>query len=160
MADDKHYVPGDYYQIDQIRGYKVRASRTRVQWDRVITIPASFSPRQPQDLVIGVRDDQSVPLPLPRQQNQFTIVGTSVSAPAAAGANAITVQSTVGFVVGNLVQVVLDNGNPFQFRVSSLRAGTPGTLSWTGLGLPGSVGTLYGDPIENAVTNFSSVGGT
>ena len=157
MANDKHYVPGDYYQIDQIRGYKVRASETMQQWDRIITKPPSWSPRQPQDLVTGVQDDQSVPLPLPRQTNQFTIVATFVTAPAARGAHTIAVDSSVGFSAGNLVQVVLDNGEPFQFTVASVGANT---ITWAGAGLPGTVGTSYGDPIENAVTNFSSVGGT
>lgn len=157
MADDKHYVPGDYYQIDQIRGYKVRASRTRPQWDRIITIAPSWSPRQPQDLVVGVRDDQSVPLPLPRQKNQFTIVGTSVIAPSARGDTSITVEQTVGFNPGNLVQVMLDSGVPFQFTLAAIAGNV---LSWTGAGLPATVGLLYGDPIENAVVNFSSVGGT
>ena len=157
MADDKHYVPGDYYQIDQIRGYKVRASKTRQQWDRIVTLQASFSPRQPQDLVTGVRDDQSVPLPLPRQANQFTILGTNVAAPAPAGSTAIQVASTVGFNVGDLIQIMLDSGVIFSTTLSAIAGNL---LSWTGVGLPASVGTLYGDPIENAVIDLTSIGGT
>ena len=157
MANDKFYKPGDWYQIDDITGIKTRASRTRQQWDGLVTRPESFSPRQPQDLVVGVIDIQSVPLPRPRQKNQFTIVGTSVSAPAARGSTSISVTSTVGFNAGNLAQVMLDQGVPFQFTVASA-SGT--TISWTGAGLPGTVGTFYGDPIENAVINLSSVGGT
>jgi len=157
LVADKFYRGGDYYQIDDIRGTKVRASNTRKQWDGMVTHGHSFSPRQPQDLVVGVRDDQSVPIPRPRQANVFSIVGTQVSAPAAAGATLITVASTVGFTVGNLVQVMLDSGVPFQFTLTGISGST---LSWTGRGLPGSVGTLYGDPIENAVISLSSVGGT
>ncbi len=156
MARDKFYRPGDYYQIDDIRGYKVRASQTQQQWDGMQTLPSSFSPRQPQDLVTGVRDDQSVPVPRPRQANQFVIVATWVTAAAAAGATTITVDSTVGFNVGDLVQIMLDNGNPFTVTLSAVGAST---LTWAGAGLPGTVGSLYG-PIENAVTNFTSVGGT
>lgn len=157
MADDKHYVPGDYYQIDQIRGYKVRASRTRPQWDRIITIAPSWSPRQPQDLVVGVYDNQSVPLPLPRQPNRFTILGTEVVAPSAVGAHTITVASTIGFNVGNLLQVMLDSGVPFQFTLGSVAGNVMG---WSGIGLPATVGSLYGDPIENQVIDITSAGGT
>jgi hypothetical protein len=157
MGDDLRYKPGDYYQIDQIRGYKVRASRTRMQWDGINTIDPSFSPRQPQDLVVGVVDIQTVPRPLPRQANQFTIVGTSVSAPAPAGSTSMQVLSTVGFNVGDLCQVTLDSGNIFQFTLGAVAGNT---LSWSGSALPGSVGTLYGDPIENAVVDLTSVGGT
>ena len=156
MGDDRFFRAGDYYQIDDITGIKVRASRTRLQWDGLVTRPESWSPRQPQDLVMGVPDIQSVPMPRPRQTNKFTIVGTSVAAPAAAGATSITVSSTLGFNVGNLAQVVLDNGTTFQFTVASVAGNAIGL----GKSLPGSVGTLYGDPIENAVTNLSSVGGT
>jgi hypothetical protein len=157
VADDKHYVPGDYYQIDQIRGYKVRASRSKMQWDRIVTIPPSWSPRQFQDLVIGVRDDQSVPNPLPRQKNQFTIVATFVIAPAARGSTSIDVDNTVGINIGDLVQIMLDTGTPFQVTITGISGKT---LTWTGAGLPATVGLLYGDPIENAVVNLSSVGGT
>ena len=157
MGNDKFYRGGDWYQIDDIRGYKVRASRTQQQWDNLVTIPGSFSPRHPQDLVVGVRDEQFVPVPRPRQANQYALVGTQVSAPAARGSNSITVASTVGFNPGNLLQVMLDQGTPFQFTLGSVSGNT---LSWSGAGLPGTVGTLYGDPIENAVINLTSTGGT
>lgn len=107
--------------------------------------------------MVGVRDDQSVPFPLPRQKNQFTIVGTSVIAPALRGANAIAVEQTVGFNVDDLVQVMLDSGSPFQFTLAAIAGNV---LSWTGAGLPATVGVLYGSPIENAVIDLSSVGGT
>lgn len=152
MPRDKYYKPGDYYIIDDIRGHKVRASDARLQWDNAFTLPGSFSPRQPQDLVVGVRDDQSVPLPRPRQKDNFTILATYVVAPSLVGSRSITVQSTVGFTVGDLVQVMLDSGVPFQFR---LRTITGNILSWaTGAALPASVGALYGNPIENQVLDL------
>jgi hypothetical protein len=157
VSNDKFYRPGDYYQIDDITGIKTRASRTRRQWDGRVTRPESYSPRQPQDLVTGVRDDQSVPTPRPRQKNQFTVVGTMVTAPSPRGATSITVASTVGFNVGDLVQVITDPGDPFQFTLSSI-AGS--VLSWTGAGLSGTVGTSGGSPPDNAVVDLTSIGGT
>lgn len=152
MARDKFYRPGDYYQLDDISGFKVRASETRQQWDQAVTTRAHFSPRQPQDLVVGVRDDQSVAIPRPRQRNRFVIVGSEVAAPAARGAHTIEVASSVGFTVGDLVQIMLDSGVAFQVVLSAISGND---LTWVGgtylTGLPATVGTLYGDPIENQV---------
>lgn len=123
----------------------------------MVTTGHSFSPRQPQDLVVGVRDQQSVPVPRPRQASRFTIVSTYVIAPSAPQSNSLTVASPLGFNVGNLCQVMLDNGTQFQFTLAAV---VGNALSWTGAGLPGGVGILFGDPLENSVTNLSSVGGT
>lgn len=153
MADDRHFVPGDYYQLDDNTGFKVRAKRTRLQWNNVVTTPPHFNPRQRQDLVVGVRDDQSVPLPRPRQVNQFAVVATIVTAPASRGANSLTVESSTGFVAGNNCTVMLDSGVQFAFVVAS--AGS-GVITWAGAGLPATVGLLYGDPIENQVLNLTS----
>ena len=153
MVRDRFYSPGDYYIIDDITGTKRRASDAMLQWDNILTGPSSFSPRQPQDLVVGVRDDQSVPLPRPRQTNQFTITGTFVTAPAARGATAISVDSTVGFAAGSSILIMLDSGENFSVVV----AGVVGSqLQWTGAGLPATVGALYGDPIENSVILLGS----
>lgn len=71
MADDRHYVPGDYYRIDDRSGFKVRAKRTRQEWTGFIVADNLWEIRQPQDFVKGVRDDQTVPLPRPRQPDTF-----------------------------------------------------------------------------------------
>lgn len=148
MVRDRFYKPGDYYIIDDITGIKRRASSAQLQWDNAYTGPGTYSPRQPQDLVVGVFDDQSVPLPRPRQQNQFTIIGTVVTAPAAKGSTSIQVDSVVGFAPGSVIQIMLDSGVNFSTVVANVG---PNQLEWVGQGLPFSVGTLYGDPIENAV---------
>ena len=153
MADDRHYVGGDYYQLDDNTGFKVRASTTRQQWNSVVTQPQHFNPRQVQDLVVGVRDDQSVPMPRPRQQNQYVFASATVTAPAARGSTTIAVDTTIGFTVGDRCQVMLDQGEQFPFVLSAIGELT---LSWTGPGLAGSVGTLYGDPIENQVVDLTS----
>lgn len=71
MADNLHYVPGDYYQIDDRTGFKIRASTSRMQWNNLVVSPIVYEPRQPQDFVRGVVDNQTVPIPRPRQTNQF-----------------------------------------------------------------------------------------
>jgi len=56
------------------------------------------------------------------------------------------------------VLIMLDSGENFQARINSI-AGNVMTLFTN---LPASVGTLYGDPIENSVLllQFSSAAGT
>ncbi len=71
MADDKHYVPGSFYRICDITGFKVRAERTHKMWSGTIRRIQSWEPRQPQDFVKGVRDDQAVSDPRPRQIDRF-----------------------------------------------------------------------------------------
>lgn len=71
MADDRHYVPGDFYRICDRTGFKMRAGKTRQEWTHNIVRDQSFEERQPQDFVRGVYDNQNVPLPRPRQPDRF-----------------------------------------------------------------------------------------
>ncbi|HLJ05357.1 MAG TPA: hypothetical protein VKT26_03745 [Acetobacteraceae bacterium] len=155
MADDRHYVGGDYYQLDDLSGFKIRASRSRKipggQTGNLIVAPERWEPQQPQDFVRGVIDDQTVPQPRPRQANQFTVLGTQVIAPAPRGATSIMVEEGAGFTVGMTVQIMLDSGENFLTSLQSIVGDDLGLNA----PLPFSVGTLYGDPIENAVLALS-----
>jgi hypothetical protein len=154
MTDDLHYVPGDNYLIDDISGFKVRASKARMQWDGLMAAGSRFSPRQPQDLVTGVPDDQTVAIARPRQVNQFTALATFINAPCAAGTNVLNVDSTVGWQVGYKAMVMLDSGVNFTAAVSSIGAGTLQIAS----PLPGNAGVTFGDPLENTVVGLLSTG--
>jgi hypothetical protein len=152
MADDLHYVGGDNYLLDDLSGFKIRASRARVipggQTGQLAVAPERWEPQQPQDFVRGVWDDETVQIARPRQQNRFVIVGTQVASFAAAGSTSLAVQGTTGFAVGNTCQVVLDNGNIFRFTLTSI--GT-NELLFAAQPLPSGVGGAFGDPLENAV---------
>ena len=148
MSRDRYYNPGDHYVIDDIKGIKRRYSESRLQWDGLLTEGASWSARNEQDLVTGVYDNQSVELARPRQKDQFVILATIATAPVPAGSSYVIVESTVGFAPGNVVQIMLDSGVPFQTVIEDTSGGM---LSWSGNRLPSSVGLLYGDPIENQV---------
>lgn len=95
----------------------------------------------------GVWDDQTVALSRPRQENQFVLLGTTVAAPSARGSRFMTVASSAGFVPGNVIQIMLDSGVNFLTAIAAI-AGNVFTLPND---LPFSVGSLYGDPIENSV---------
>lgn len=159
MGNDRYYKPGDFYRIDDLAGIKIRASRSRKipagQTGGLIVDISRWEPQQSQDLVRGIVDDQTVPEPRPRQPNQFIILATEVAAPAARGASSITVGTTVGWEVGMLAQVMLDSGDSYRPRILAIPDGETFTLS---IPLPYSVGTLYGDPIENQVLSLGATG--
>lgn len=71
MATELWYKPGSFYRICDRTGFSVRAGNTRQEWTNNIVRTQSFEFRQPQDLVRGVVDDQSVPQARPRQPNIF-----------------------------------------------------------------------------------------
>lgn len=156
MADDRHYVGGDNYILDDLSGFKIRRSKARVipggQTGNLAVAPQRWEPQQPQDFVTGVRDDQTVDLARPRQINQFVIVGTYVIAPSPRLSNTITVESSVGFAVFNQVQIMLDTGVNFQTTLTGI-AGNVWTLASP---LPSSVGTMFGAPIENSILLLNS----
>lgn len=157
MADDRHYVGGDNYILDDISGFKIRTSKARMipggQTGGLYVDPKRWEPQQPQDFVQGVADDQTVAVSRSRQTNRFTIVGGQVMQPAAQGATSMVLDTVFGFVVGGSCQVVLDNGNIFRFTVTAI-AGT--TLTFAGHPLPSPVGGSFGEPLENAVIQYPS----
>lgn len=156
MADDKHYVAGDWYFLDDRTGFKTRAARARLRWDAVMTSGTHWDPRQPQDSVQGVRDEQAPPWTRTRQRNQFTVVASYVTGFAGAGSLSMSIASSQGFNLGDLCQVPLDNtGNIFQFRISAISGNT---ISWASPGLPGSVGGTFSDPLENQVFDITASG--
>lgn len=155
MADDRHYVPGDNYLIDDLSGMKIRRSRARIipagQTGQLAVAPERWEAQHPQDLVQGVVDDQSVPLARPRQANQFTVTASYVVAFADRGSLSMDVESTVGFQIGDRCQVPLDSGDPFVFVVGSVSGNT---LAWASPPLPGTVGGKFGSPLENQVLDL------
>lgn len=153
MADDKYYVPGSWYFIDAWSGVKVRSGKARLQWDGVMTSGTMWSPRQPQDMVQGVRDEQAPPWVRPRQVNQFTVVASYVTAFSGRGSLSMTIANSQGFSLGDVCQVPLDNGSLFQFRISAIAGNV---ISWASPGLPGAVGGTFGDPLENQVFDLTA----
>lgn len=151
MANDRWYNPGDYYQLDDLSGFKIRASRSRKipggQTGGLIVAPERWEEQQPQDFVQGVVDEQWVPEPRPRQQNQFTWLSTFVTLPAARGTGIISVDSVIGWTVNDNAYLMLDSGEQFLTSI----AGISGNQIYLGTPLPFSVGSIYGDPIENSL---------
>lgn len=76
MTEATKYVAGDFYRICDRTGFKVRASRTKKQWNGYIVRKESWEARHPQDFVKGVADHMAVPEPRPRPHTNY--IKTSV----------------------------------------------------------------------------------
>jgi hypothetical protein len=113
VTEPTYYKPGSFYRIDDRTGFKRRAEKTLWEWDGIIVDRTVWEPRQPQDFVRGVRDEQAVPQPRPRQENQFTILGTWVTAYTPRLQNVIEVSTTAGFLLLDQLVIPLDNGDTF-----------------------------------------------
>ena len=121
LSDDRHYVPGDWYRICDRTGFKVRASRTRKEWQNRIVRDVSWEPRNAQDFVRGVADEQYVPDVRPRQPNVFLgPLSTYSTAIVPAGTSIIPVGYTVRMQVGDRIMMVLDNTDTFYATITDI----------------------------------------
>lgn len=119
------FAPGSFYRQDDRTGFAQRAERTRKEWNGGIVDESVFEARQPQDLVKGVKDQQSVPDARPLAPNVF--VGptfTQLGADPVVGQTVLDMASVAGFYEGVEVAVMLDNGVLFFTSVADIGAGT------------------------------------
>jgi hypothetical protein len=141
-----HYQPGSFYQTDDRTGFVQRTNRMRKEWDNLVVDQRVWEPRQPQDLVRGVKDDQNVNDARPLGPNVFVgpIFG-ALSANVAVGATVLPLQSTAFFSQGDAVGIMLDSGIVFNTTVNA----PPGA---------GSISIAQGLPYTaasgNVVTNY------
>ena len=61
-----YFVPGDHNSCCDVCGRGFKFSDLSKRWDGAWACYACWEPRQPQDFVRGVKDDQSVPVGRPR----------------------------------------------------------------------------------------------
>lgn len=148
MGRKLHFKLGSFYRVDDRTGFPQRAERTRQEWTNNIVDGARWEPRQPQDLVRGVKDDQSVPKPRPLAPNVF--VGPqmeALSASVAVGAKILPMQTTVGFSNGDSVGVMMDNGVVFHSTITA--SPTAGSIT-IAQGLPSTAAS------GNLVTDYEA----
>lgn len=152
MGRDRHYVPGDFYRIDDRTGFPERAKRTRKEWTGLIVHKDRWEYRQPQDFVKGVFDDQTVPEPRPLPTTDPLIgpltIQTFLTGKFAAGTQFLTVTSTAGMVSGNTIEIMLDTNQYFSTTIVGVQSATQFSIS---PGLTFSAGSL---PSGNIVTDL------
>lgn len=111
VADDRHYVGGEFYRICDRTGFKIRDTRTRKEWNNFIVREGSWEPRQPQDFVQGIADDQSVPDARPRSLNTFIGPLTTVTTlPLVIGAAVVHLETSLRMLNGDVLWIMMDNG--------------------------------------------------
>jgi hypothetical protein len=66
-----NYVPGDFWRICEVCGFKYRSTQTSKRWDGLIVCREDFETRHPQDFVRGLTDRQNVPDPRPEPAHIF-----------------------------------------------------------------------------------------
>lgn len=67
----KHARSGDWNCICDYSGFKVLARDCRLTWDGYFVHKRYWEPRQPQDFVRGVKDNQTVPIARPESEDTF-----------------------------------------------------------------------------------------
>lgn len=53
------FEPGNHWVTCDICGFNIRSSDAKETWDNLVVCPEDWEPRQPQDFVRGVGEDQS-----------------------------------------------------------------------------------------------------
>jgi len=121
MAREGFYKMGSFYRVCDLTGFTVRAEREKKMWTNTIRRTQSWEPRQPQDFVKGVRDDQTVPEPRPRQLDQFQgPLGTTLIAnfvPNPIGPWFLSVYNSTRFLVGDTLNVMTDLKEIFKVKI-------------------------------------------
>ncbi|MCI0557231.1 MAG: hypothetical protein MN733_01960, partial [Nitrososphaera sp.] len=89
MATD-YFVGGEWNFVCDECSVKLKSSKARHRWDGAIVCPHCWEPRNSQDFVRGVEDDQSIPWSRPGGPDFFVedtpgISTTTVTVPAENG---------------------------------------------------------------------------
>lgn len=148
MGRKLSYRAGSYYVTDDRTGFPQRAERTRKEWTGLRVDDKVWEPRQPQDLVKGVPDIQSVPDARPLGANIYVgPISVQTTANAVVGQTAIPVQTIASFYNGASIGCMtdFDNGTVFFTTINGVPSGTTLVLA-AGLPYPmasGNLITLY-----------------
>lgn len=150
----RHYSfkPGSFYRADDRTGFPQRAERTRKQWNGLIVDESVWEPRQPQDLVKGLKDQQSVQDARPLSPAQFVgPVYVQLAANVPPRAVTAELQSLAYVAVGDELGILMDDGAVWRVIVLSMDA----TTSSVTVAPP----ILLNASIDNEVINYrQSVG--
>ncbi|MCP3681597.1 MAG: hypothetical protein GY861_02810 [bacterium] len=101
------YVLGDYNAICDACGMKRKASTMQTRWDGFFVCPSCWNVRSPQDDVVGIPDDQTVPIGRPAVTS--TVGETTVGTTAERYATTVALTSASGLVDGSPIIIVLDD---------------------------------------------------
>lgn len=113
------YRSGSFYRTDDRSGFVVRAEKTQQEWNGLIVDQKLWEIRQPQDLVKGVVDDQTVPNPRPIPPPIWDgPLYFQLTSNVAIGATFLPFQYIAGITAGDSIGVMLDTGAYFNTTVN------------------------------------------
>lgn len=113
------YQPGNFWRTDDRSGFSRRATDTRQEWNGLIVATDLWEIRQPQDLVKGIIDDQTVPDPRPLPPPVWDgPLYFQLTANVAIGATFLPIQYIAGITAGDNIGVMLDTGVMFNTQVN------------------------------------------
>lgn len=81
MGRADYYKSGDHNGICDRCGFKYKFSELKRTWDGLWVCDKDWEPRQPQDFVRGVKDDQSVQNSRPESPDEFTTEAQALVVP-------------------------------------------------------------------------------
>lgn len=143
------FVPGLFKRVCDRTGFAVLSSETTRQWNALVVRRGSAEPRHPQEFVRGRSDKQTVPMPRPRQVEEFIGPLTTVlSVAAVAGDQVINVETSVRFFGGDHLGIILDSGDVFRVVLMTVPSATQLNLT-AKMPHPAAAG--------NVITNYSAV---
>lgn len=140
------YRGGSFYRSDDRSGFTRRAEDTAKEWNESIVGTNLWEARQPQDLVQGTPDDQSVPEARPVPPAAFVgPISTDLALPAAVGDTFLYLEAINGFSAGMQIGVMLDTDGYFNTRVNGAPtvAGIHITTALPYFASKGNVVTVY-----------------
>lgn len=112
------FMMGSFYRTDDRSGFVNRAENTKQEWNELIVSKKLWEPRQPQDFVKGVADNQFVPDS--RSENPALWQGPlnyQLVNDYAVGATFLALNYTAGISADDKVGVMLDTGAYFNTSV-------------------------------------------
>lgn len=71
MGKRDYYKRGEWNAICDRCGAKFKSGEMRMEWDNLWVCKECWEPRQPQDFVRGLKDDQTVPISRPPGEDKF-----------------------------------------------------------------------------------------
>ncbi len=139
------YKAGSFYRVDDRSGYTRRAGDTRLEWNGLIVGTNLWEPRQPQDLVKGVPDDQTVPQPRPLPPAIYDgPLYFQITENVSVGSLFIPLQYIAGISEGDAVGIMMNNGEIFNTVVNAPPTST-GVYISAQVPFPVSSGNLFVD---------------
>ena len=129
MGRKLHFRMGSFYRTDDRTGFPQRAGVTRKEWTGLLVDEKVWEPRQPQDLVKGVKDIQAVPDPRPLGANVFVgPIYLQVTADVPVRSYVIPVGSIAYVTPGDTCAVILFDGSLFHTVITGIIAFGPAVV--------------------------------